>query len=49
VPAPVIGRTGSARLRIENRGDLLIDARVSEVKGIWSTALESALHAESHV
>jgi len=49
VPAPVIGRTGSARLRIENRGDLLIDARVSEVKGIWSTALESALHAETHV
>ncbi|MGD0578994.1 MAG: AIR synthase-related protein, partial [Bryobacteraceae bacterium] len=49
VPAPVIGRTGSARLTIENRGELLIDARVNEVQGIWSTALESALHAEAHV
>ena len=49
VPAPVIGRTEADRLTVENRGELLLDARVNEVKQIWSTALESALHAEAHV
>ena len=49
VPAPLIGQTGSARLTIKNCGESLIDADVNEVQGIWSTALESALHAEAHV
>jgi hypothetical protein len=48
VPTPVIGKTGSDRLTIENRGEALIQVRVSEVRQIWSTALESALHAETH-
>jgi phosphoribosylformylglycinamidine synthase len=48
VPAPVIGQTGSARLTIENNGETLIQVSVSEVRQIWSTALESALHAETH-
>jgi phosphoribosylformylglycinamidine synthase len=48
VPAPVIGKTGSVRLTIENRGEALIQVSVSEVRQIWSTALESALHAETH-
>jgi phosphoribosylformylglycinamidine synthase len=48
VPAPVIGKTGSGRLTIENRGEALIQVSVSEVRQIWSTALESALHAETH-
>jgi hypothetical protein len=48
VPAPVIGKTGSSRLTIENRGEALIQVSVSEVRQIWSTALESALHAETH-
>jgi hypothetical protein len=48
VPAPVIGKTGSSRLTIENRGEALIQVCVSEVRQIWSTALESALHAETH-
>jgi phosphoribosylformylglycinamidine synthase len=49
VPAPVIGRTGSPRLTIENRGVVLIHARVFEIRETWSTALESALHVEAHV
>jgi phosphoribosylformylglycinamidine synthase len=48
VPAPVIGKTGSDRLTIENRGKALIQVSVSEVRHIWSTALEGALHAETH-
>ncbi|MGO9242378.1 MAG: phosphoribosylformylglycinamidine synthase subunit PurL [Bryobacteraceae bacterium] len=49
VPAPLIGRTGSPLLTISNRGVVLIDVRVSDVQRIWSTALENALHAETHV
>jgi phosphoribosylformylglycinamidine synthase len=48
VPALVIGQTGSARLTIENRGETLIQVSVSEVRQTWSTALESALHSETH-
>jgi phosphoribosylformylglycinamidine synthase len=48
VPSPVIGKTGSDRLTIENRGETLIQVSVSEVRQTWSTALESALHAETH-
>jgi len=48
VPAPVIGKTGSSRLAIANRGKSLLDVGVSELKQTWSTALESALHAETH-
>jgi len=48
VPALAIGKTGSDRLTIANRGQSLIDVRVSEIREIWSTALASALHAETH-
>lgn len=49
VPALRIGRTGGASLAIANRGSLLIDVPVAQLKERWATALESKLEAEIHV
>jgi phosphoribosylformylglycinamidine synthase subunit PurL len=41
-----IGTTGGDRLEISVYGDLLISARISELRKPWARSLEAALHNE---
>ena len=44
VHAIEIGVTLKARVTISNRGEVLLDERVDELKGLWNNALEHLLH-----
>jgi phosphoribosylformylglycinamidine synthase len=48
VPALKIGQTSSGSLTIRNRGTVLIEAQVRELKQSWSSALENLLQTEVH-
>jgi len=39
-----IGVTLKSRVTVRNRGQLLIDSRVNELKEIWANSLENLLH-----
>jgi hypothetical protein len=44
VQAVNIGATLDSRVLVRNRGSVLIDCRVNELKNIWNGALEHLLH-----
>jgi phosphoribosylformylglycinamidine synthase len=48
VPALKIGQTTDGSLTIRNRGAVLIQTQVRELKQCWASALENFLHAEVH-
>ena len=45
--ADLLGQTTKDRLEISVDGKPAISASVSELKDVWSTALEQALHADT--
>ncbi|MBV9083581.1 MAG: phosphoribosylformylglycinamidine synthase subunit PurL [Acidobacteriaceae bacterium] len=44
IEALAIGVTLESRLVIRNRGNILVDSRVEELKGLWDTGLVNLLH-----
>ena len=44
ISATVIGRAGGKRCQISKGSDVVVDLEVSEIKEVWSNALERAIH-----